>query len=141
MFDALVKTQRAVYNSNKEVFSETLSLLFKRFLMTAALSRQLHRISAAKYYKTRFNFKFKRQWKIKGTPWYKKQTCQLVLHTVPLIAERQAEKLVNANFEKSLVCPILVPNPGVSRQRQMLCPLNHLRSANLLKHSIIYNPL
>ena len=63
--------------------------------------------------------------------WYNKQTCQLFFHTVPLIAERQAGKLVDTNFEKSLVCPNLVPNPGVSLQRQMLYPLNHLSSANM----------
>ena len=73
--------------------------------------------------------------------WYNKQICQLVLHTVLLIAELQAGKLVNTNFEKSLVCPNLVPNPGVSLQRQMLYPLNHLSSANMLKYSIIYNLL
>ena len=74
-------------------------------------------------------------------PWYNKQTCQLVLHTVPLIAERQAGKLVDTNFEKSLVCPNLVRNSGVSLQRQMLYPLNHLSSANMLKYSNIYNLL
>ena len=31
--------------------------------------------------------------------WYNKQTCQLVFHTVPLIAERQAGKLVDTNFK------------------------------------------
>ena len=73
--------------------------------------------------------------------WYNKQTCRLVLHTIPLIAERQAGKPVGTNFEKSLVCLILVPNPCVSLQKQMLYPLNHLSSANMLKYSNIYNLL
>ena len=73
--------------------------------------------------------------------WHNEQTCQLVLYTVPSFAECQAGKLVDTNFEKSLVCPNLVPNPGVSLQRQMLYPLTHQSSANMLKYNNIYNLL
>ena len=72
--------------------------------------------------------------------WYCKQTCQLVFYTVSLIAEHQAGKLVVTNYEKALVCPNLVPNPGVSLQSPLLYSLNHLSSANMLKYSNIYNP-
>ena len=44
--------------------------------------------------------------------WYNKQTCQLVLYIVPLIAERQARKLVDTNFEKVFGLPQPGPKPG-----------------------------